>query len=166
MPYGNYLKAKDHKSVLIITICNDALNLSTTFSPKKSRVLWHMVIDLILFPQIGMQVSLFARYVTAARLHWKTMGQLIRHSVHTHLRGCAWCFFSLPQHFHLSKQEIRDVPVVLRVRFHLPKQRAWVQTLGGEDRPHASWPKKKNQEVHNRGNIITCSIKTSKMVHI
>ena len=30
--------------------------------------------------------------------------------------------------------------------------------------PHASWPKKQN--INNRGNIVTTSIKTLKMVHI
>ena len=38
---------------------------------------------------------------------------------------------------------------------------------GGAARiPHALWPKKKNQNMNNRNNIVTNSIKTLKMVHI
>ena len=70
--------------------------------------------------------------------------------------------------FPLFKREIWDVPVVQRVRFHLPMKRVWVETLVGEVWPHALWPKKKkhHQNIHNRSNIVTNSIKTSAIVHI
>ena len=58
---------------------------------------------------------------------------------------------------------MRDFLAVQWLRLHLPKEDGALILDWGAKIPHASWPK--NQNIKQKQQIVTNSIKTLKMVH-